>query len=199
PPARNRRRPVPHHRQDPRPASRPQPHPRRQRPLPLHHLPRPHPRRPRLPIRHHRRPPPARRRHPPPPTGHPHPRPAPPDPSPAERAALTPDRLAQIGAQHPQEIRRLVDTLLRVQSYISIVDAHAPDDDPTPVGTGPCTIRTCDHTCLPRRNPDDRLRSGLCPACYAAFRRWLKDNPDGTILEWRPIRTAALRPRPIAS
>lgn len=119
--------------------------------------------------------------------------------SPTERAALTPDRLAQIGAQLPQEIRRLVDTLLRIQSHISIVDAHAPDDDPTPVGTGPCTIRTCDHTCLPRRNPDDRLRSGLCPACYAAWRRWLKDHPDGTILDWRPIRTAALRPRPIAS
>src|SRR5690606_13592957 len=53
--------------------------------------------------------------------------------SPTERAALTPDRLAQIGAQLPQEIRRLVDTLLRIQSHISIVDAHASDDDPTPV------------------------------------------------------------------
>lgn len=55
---------------------------------------------------------------------------------------------------------------------------HADDVDPTPAGTGSC--RACHRECRPTaRKPGNRLRSGLCPTCYRAWRRHVDgDNPS---------------------
>lgn len=117
-----------------------------------------------------------------------------------ERAALDPDRWATIDTDLATALRTIWHNGLTVLTLTDRITSHASDDDPVPAGTGPCTIRTCDTTCRPdRRRPDNRLRSGLCPACWAAWTRYLKANKNATLVEWRPIRTRALRPKPIAS
>jgi hypothetical protein len=75
----------------------------------------------------------------------------------------------------------LTHTASHVASLLTRLLAHASDDDPIPAGTGPCALRTCEHFCNPRRNPDDRLRRGLCPADY---KRWARlGRPDIRTLE----------------
>lgn len=117
-----------------------------------------------------------------------------------ERAAIDPDRWATIDTDLTRALRTIWHDGLTLLTLTDHITAHASDDDPVPAGTGPCTIRTCDTTCKPSgKNPDNRLRSGLCPACWTAWQRHLRKNPDTTLVAWRPTRTAALRPKPIAS
>jgi hypothetical protein len=116
-----------------------------------------------------------------------------------ERAVLDPDPWSTIDIELAQALRTIWHHGLTTLTLIDRITAHAPDDDPIPAGTGPCTIRTCDTTCRPTgKNPDNRLRSGLCPTCWKAWARHLKTHPTATLVEWRTTRTAALRPRPIA-
>jgi hypothetical protein len=117
-----------------------------------------------------------------------------------ERAVLDPDRWATIDRDLDHALRAWWHAGLTVLTLVDQITAHAPDDDPVPAGTGPCTIRTCDTTCRPTaKRPDNRLRSGLCPACRDAWARYLRRHPNATLTEWRPVRTAYLRPKPIAS
>lgn len=117
-----------------------------------------------------------------------------------ERAALNPRQWDAIDTDLAHTLRAIWHAGLTVQTLVGRVNAQAPDDDPVPAGTGPCTIRTCETVCRPdHKHPDNRLRSGLCPACFEAWRRYLKKHPAATLIGWRPVRTAALRPRPIAS
>lgn len=111
-------------------------------------------------------------------------------------ATLTTNPFAGIDQELARLLRVAWHTGLRIQTCVDRIVAHAPDDDPVPAGTGPCTIRTCDHVCRPRRNPDDRLRSGLCPTCWAAWQRHLVKNRSALLTDWKITRTAALRPRP---
>jgi hypothetical protein len=64
----------------------------------------------------------------------------------------------------------LTHTASHVASLLTRLLAHASDDDPIPAGTGPCALRTCEHFCVPRKKPSDRLRRGLCPSHY---NQWL--------------------------
>jgi hypothetical protein len=121
-----------------------------------------------------------------------------------ERAAgiLTdhPDPWAHIDMELRTRLHALWRSGLRVAATIDQIVAHAPDDDPLPAGTGPCTIRTCETVCRPdAKRPDNRLRAGLCPACRDAWTRYLRKNPTATLTEWRPVRTAALRPKPVTN
>jgi len=59
--------------------------------------------------------------------------------------------------------------------------AHASDDDPIPPGTGPCTYKGCEHFCNPRKNPNDRIKRGYCPAHF--LRWWRLGQPDRTQFE----------------
>lgn len=68
--------------------------------------------------------------------------------------------------------------------------AHAGDEDPVPVGTGGCLC--CSTMCRPTADrPGYRLRSGLCPACYRAWRRYL----DATAPTAALVRTDWIRMR----
>lgn len=87
-----------------------------------------------------------------------------------ERAVLDPETWAGIDDQLARTERLLWATALMVQGMTERILACAPDDDPIPAGTGPCTIATCEHFCNPRKKPSDRLRRGFCPSHY---NRWI--------------------------
>lgn len=111
-----------------------------------------------------------------------------------------PDPWATIDEDLDRQLRTLWHEGLRTATLIDRIVAHAPDDDPIPAGTGPCTIRTCETVCRPTgKDLENRLKSGLCPTCYRAWARYLKANPTAALVEWKPTRTKALRPKPIAS
>jgi len=75
--------------------------------------------------------------------------------------------------------RLLWSTASLVERYHAQLMACAPDDDPIPAGTGPCVLKLCEHFCNPRKNPNDRLKRGLCPTHYKLWQR--SGNPG---LEW---------------
>lgn len=107
---------------------------------------------------------------------------------------------ANIDTELTKALQTWWHTGLIVQTIIDRITTHAPDDDPLPAGTGPCTIRTCETVCRPdNRRPDNRLRAGLCPACWTSWQKHQARNQTSSLVEWRPIRTAALRPKPVAS
>jgi hypothetical protein len=92
-----------------------------------------------------------------------------------ERAALDPHPWVGVDERYMRELEVLARAGRAVEATIAAVLAHAPGDDPMPAGTGTC--RRCERFCRPTdRRPDDRIRSGYCPACY---RRWLRQGkPD---------------------
>lgn len=62
-----------------------------------------------------------------------------------------------------------------VAAWVQMTDEimrHGDDVDPTPAGTGECLA--CGRFCRPDGDrPGNRLRSGLCPTDYRAWRRYL--------------------------
>lgn len=67
---------------------------------------------------------------------------------------------------------------------------HASDQDPIPGGTGYCEC--CTRFCRPdptRDRAEDRLKAGLCPACYRAYLRAGRPFPLG---DWLRRRRASL-------
>lgn len=73
-------------------------------------------------------------------------------------------------------IREMTRLARRLDRKVSVV-LHAGDaryGRPTSL-TQPCIVDACQN--VPVGVGDDRLRSGLCPACYKAWTRWKTDRP----------------------
>lgn len=100
-----------------------------------------------------------------------------------ERAALNPHPWVGVDERYADQLQLLRSAGLAVQATITSVLAHASGDDPEPAGTGHC--RRCERFCRPTPDrPQDRIRSGYCPACY---RRWLRQGkPDRSGFERTP-------------
>jgi hypothetical protein len=110
-----------------------------------------------------------------------------------ERAALDPHPWAGIDEQYVRQLRLLGQAVAALRSTMQSVLAQAPSDDRTPAGTGSC--RRCDRFCRPTaERPQERIRSGYCPACY---RRWLRlGKPERSSFErGRGVTTVSPSPR----
>jgi hypothetical protein len=100
-----------------------------------------------------------------------------------EAAALHADRWAGKDTELRKLTRHLAHVALRVDALIHDALAHGTTDDPVPAGVGTC--EACDHFCNPKKNPDDRLKGKLCPACYIDRRR---KQADLSYDEWLLVR-----------
>jgi hypothetical protein len=73
-------------------------------------------------------------------------------------------RLAGLLAEVTRIAKRDLAKLVQQSTHLAAdILAHADDADEIPAGMGNCTV--CEHFCNPKKNPNDRLRSGLCDAC----------------------------------
>ena len=73
---------------------------------------------------------------------------------------------------------------LDLEAGVDTILATAPTVDQLPPGTGYC-VCACERYCSPRQNgSEDRLRSGLAPACYRRFARWRDDDPIRTVADY---------------
>jgi hypothetical protein len=87
-----------------------------------------------------------------------------------ERAALNPGPFDGIDYRMRTQMSTLWTGIIFLHGSLDVVMAHAPDDDPVPVGTGRCL--RCDKFCRPdNKQPHNRIRAGFCPACDTAWRR----------------------------
>lgn len=113
-----------------------------------------------------------------------------------ERAAIIAQMgrslFADLGTDFRVAIDSLDSRLSVIEQVVSVVLAHGSDEDPIPSGQGPCYIKPCGHTCNPRKNPEDRRRAGLCPACHQSMLRYQRRNPGSTRQEFIAWRTKAL-------
>lgn len=87
-----------------------------------------------------------------------------------------------------RHMRLIWAAVTEAAGLVGVVNSHAPDDDPIPAGTGHCEC--CEKFCRPdgSKDPDNRLRSGLCPACHQAWLRWRRDKPEAMrpdFIRWR--------------
>jgi hypothetical protein len=86
-----------------------------------------------------------------------------------------------------KHMRIIWHAVTEATGLVGLIKSHASDDDPIPAGTGYCVA---DETfCRPDdKHPDNRLRSGLCPACHQSWLRWRVRNPHNTradFIRWR--------------
>lgn len=80
-------------------------------------------------------------------------------------------RWDQIDLRYAQALVELERAAERFENLHTTVMAHASDQDEVPSGTGEC--RACSMLCRPTESrPGFRLRQGLCPTCYRAWRRY---------------------------
>lgn len=104
-----------------------------------------------------------------------------------EAAAMAYDRWRGADRELAGRLRALFTAAARAHQYVADLVVHADDVDPLPAGTGEC--QACTIFCRPTKTrPNFRLKGGLCPAHYQAWRRSgvLKDeflrehrkNPD---------------------
>lgn len=100
-----------------------------------------------------------------------------------ERALTVIDPLDGLGERVGPMLLDLRIQLFSVLALAAVVDSHAGDDDVVPGGTGHCACG-CGTKCDPRKNPSNRLRSNLAPACYQRWRRWREAYPGVTISDF---------------
>jgi hypothetical protein len=86
--------------------------------------------------------------------------------------------------------------LASAEGLVAKILRHASDVDVVPSGIGPCCVATCEHFCDPRKDSEDRIRSGLCPACHQASLRFMRRTPHATRAAFLTWRTQELRPEP---
>jgi hypothetical protein len=113
-----------------------------------------------------------------------------------ERAGTTdPGQWAHVPAELAHDMRQLWYHATRVDGTMSRVLGHATTDDQTPAGTGLCYLhRLCEECCRPTlKDPDNRLRNGLGPACHQAWMRYRNAHPDATRQDFIDHRTVTLR------
>jgi len=98
-----------------------------------------------------------------------------------ERSALNPGPFDGVDERLRNQLRVAFWVSMEIHASFDLIMAHASDDDPVPAGTGPCQVVGCDHVCNPRKNPNDRLRSGYCRRHY---NRWIRlGRPDRGLFE----------------
>jgi hypothetical protein len=117
-----------------------------------------------------------------------------------EHAAGVVDPFAALNDRAGVLLPRLRTDLLALLAIAAIVDSHGSDDDVVPPGTGECACG-CGRRCDPRRNPANRLRAGLAPACYQRWRRWRAEYPGVTISDYLDAcarERGETRARPVA-
>ena len=100
-----------------------------------------------------------------------------------ELAGLHHDRWHNIDHRYAQLLRLIWTTTLQLEQLTADLLAHATTDDPTPAGLGNC--EACDHFCNPKRNPDDRLKAKLCPACHTD---WTRKKTTLDYNDWLQLR-----------
>lgn len=83
----------------------------------------------------------------------------------------------------------LWQTGLRVQTDARNILAHAGKDDLLPAGSGECT--RCGRFVRPDLKQGDRIRSGLCNACYCLWRRRGKPERSRFIREGGDVEAEA--------
>lgn len=84
-------------------------------------------------------------------------------------------------------LRMLWQGAVNGQSMLTDLLAHGQDVDELPAGHGECMC--CGRFCQPQRDPNDRLRSGLCDACRKAWDR--AGRPERT--DWMHLRRHRLK------
>jgi hypothetical protein len=95
-----------------------------------------------------------------------------------ERSALQPGPFNDIDNRLTRQLH-LLDSAARLTfATLNTILTCAVDDDPVPAGTGTCL--RCDKLVRPdNKRPHNRIRSGLCPACW---KRWIRaGRPDRSI------------------
>lgn len=105
-----------------------------------------------------------------------------------DTALLPPDpQFVGLDDNLAKHLRLIWHAVTTASGLVGTVNSHAPDDDPVPAGTGHCMC--CETFCRPDdRRPDNRLRSGLCPACHQSWLYWRARNPQGQrpdFVRWR--------------
>lgn len=92
-------------------------------------------------------------------------------------AAADADRpYADVADDLHKRLRVLYQAALMVHETYTVIRRRGNDNEQVG-GLGTCVC--CEHFANPKKNPTDRLRSGLCNACDIAWRRWRDANPDG--------------------
>lgn len=110
------------------------------------------------------------------------------------------DRWVDADRELARRWRAAFTAIARLHDYVADLVAHADDVDPIPAGTGEC--QACSTFCRPTKDhPDFRLKAGLCPRHYKAWRRsdlvkseWLvrhRKDPDAAASD-RPEPDAAM-------
>lgn len=115
-----------------------------------------------------------------------------------ERAGTTePNKWVATVDELAEDMRKLWYHATRVDSAMSRILAHATTDDQVPVGTGACYLtKLCEEFCRPTlKDPDNRLREGLGPACWQAWLRYRSANPGCTRQQFLDHRRSTLRAR----
>ena len=92
-----------------------------------------------------------------------------------ERAALNPHPWTNVDRNLHATLTQLWHNLGDTEGLLTRLLAHAPDDDPIPVGRGHCAA--CNTFCT-GDGDNDRLRSKLCHPCNSALTRWRTNNPN---------------------
>lgn len=95
--------------------------------------------------------------------------------TPVEAAAVSEPLFPGLDLELARALRTLWASARLVEDKIALIRAHGSDSEKM-AGRGPCL--RCPHSCDPKKNPNDRLRSGLCPRCDTAWHRWKRDRPN---------------------
>lgn len=91
-----------------------------------------------------------------------------------EAAASTDPPFRDVDRLLAKELRLLWSAARKVEDRIVQIRRHGNDSEQV-ASLGDCVC--CGAFCNPRANPNDRLVSGLCPACLKKWYRWRKLNP----------------------
>lgn len=90
------------------------------------------------------------------------------------RDELAPDVVERWIRQMRRDLQEVHAAVLRVRRIVWLLDHRGDRRADGEAGSGAC--QACDRWVS--GSAVDRLRAGLCGACYAAWRRWARTAPD---------------------
>lgn len=95
---------------------------------------------------------------------------------------------------YAQLLRTAWRTAGKIEAHTHELLRHADDQDPTPAGTGECSA--CARFCRPTKaRPSFRLRTGLCPSCFGAWKTYQSSGGPMLWSEWTSKRREELTER----
>lgn len=108
-------------------------------------------------------------------------------------ADIRPDRFAHADRDLAAYLALIEQAVAKVTKLATDLLAHADDVDELPAGTGNCAC--CQRFCRPgvTGSDNDRLRAGLCPACWKDWSRLGRPDRGVWILERRNRLQAAMK------